>query len=234
MFGGGLLPLVGLNILLGVLVPGIDNWAHLGGLIAGVAIALFLRPLADEITSPTWTTPRRVVTLVVIGLVVGSLVAAATFFIRFRGIFETDAQWMVRREIPGNLSVLVPGTWVEKLHSADHAAYRSICYDGWLEASALDAKSPQQAFLAELNRLGKGGFRLPGNDPLLVNSLVNDLYMRSRVQVRLAGIGRREREQVFILLEKTLVSVGVEIPENLAASFAPARERMLGPLPEPR
>lgn len=38
-----LLPWVGLNLFIGVLVPFIDNLAHLGGLVAGGAMALVLR-----------------------------------------------------------------------------------------------------------------------------------------------------------------------------------------------
>lgn len=40
----GLLMLAGINLLMGFLLPGIDNWAHLGGLAGGVAIGRVLAP----------------------------------------------------------------------------------------------------------------------------------------------------------------------------------------------
>lgn len=42
-----LLAIVGLNIVLGVTVPGIDNWNHMGGLVSGAALGLLLAPRYD-------------------------------------------------------------------------------------------------------------------------------------------------------------------------------------------
>ncbi len=36
--------IVGINLVLGISIPGIDNWAHMGGLISGTLIAFFFIP----------------------------------------------------------------------------------------------------------------------------------------------------------------------------------------------
>ncbi|MBM3944157.1 MAG: rhomboid family intramembrane serine protease [SAR202 cluster bacterium] len=40
----GILTLAGINLVFGFVLPGIDNWAHLGGLAGGMAIGLVLAP----------------------------------------------------------------------------------------------------------------------------------------------------------------------------------------------
>jgi hypothetical protein len=239
MFGGGLLPLIGINIAFGLLVHGIDNSAHLGGLAAGAVVAFFLRPLADEVTPVSWLSVRRVGALVVLGLVVGSLILAGGYFVRYRSIFDTDASWMVTEKLPGNLSVLVPASWVKTARAENSAGFQSVCYDGRLEARAYDvSKGLPPTFLAELARLEKAGFRLVGPAPYLTASLLNDLYMRGRVEARMQGsagvktAAGMQRLQVFLLPGKTLVSIGLEIPENQAGRFVPIQDRILSLLPE--
>lgn len=39
-----LLAIVGLNILLGITLPGIDNWNHMGGLVSGAVLGLIVAP----------------------------------------------------------------------------------------------------------------------------------------------------------------------------------------------
>ena len=43
-FGGGILPLIVLNLILGYSVPGIDNWGHVGGLVTGLLLSGLIPP----------------------------------------------------------------------------------------------------------------------------------------------------------------------------------------------
>lgn len=58
--GGGLagiLGLLGVNLFFGVVVPGIDNWGHLGGLIGGAALAAWLTPRVRPLAAPEGVPP---------------------------------------------------------------------------------------------------------------------------------------------------------------------------------
>jgi rhomboid protease GluP len=43
-FGGGILPLILINLALGFSVPGIDNWGHIGGLFTGMLVSGVMAP----------------------------------------------------------------------------------------------------------------------------------------------------------------------------------------------
>ena len=57
-FGKGILVLIVLNLLLGMTIPHIDNWGHLGGLVGGMALAGLIPPpvpahLATNVEKPS-------------------------------------------------------------------------------------------------------------------------------------------------------------------------------------
>jgi rhomboid protease GluP len=54
--------IIGINLFLGFTIPGIDNLAHLGGLIAGFAMGYGLAP-RYEVTDPYTSTPHVVDTI---------------------------------------------------------------------------------------------------------------------------------------------------------------------------
>lgn len=54
VFGKGLLPWVGVNLFIGLVVPRIDNLGHIGGLIGGAVLALLLQ---DRVLP--WRSPPR-------------------------------------------------------------------------------------------------------------------------------------------------------------------------------
>lgn len=51
-----LLMLIGLNLFLGLSIPGIDNWGHMGGLVAGLVLGVLLAPGYDfqQLPTPPW------------------------------------------------------------------------------------------------------------------------------------------------------------------------------------
>lgn len=84
-----LLAIIGINIVFGITVPGIDNWNHMGGLASGVLLGLFLSPRYD-IERDVSTLSARVVdvnplsrtvwaVLIVAAIVVASVPALANY-----------------------------------------------------------------------------------------------------------------------------------------------------------
>lgn len=69
--------LVGLNLLIGYVLPGIDNLAHLGGLAGGGLVALGLDQPRDQIVGPV----RRLALVAVAALAVGLLVWRTANFV---------------------------------------------------------------------------------------------------------------------------------------------------------
>jgi membrane associated rhomboid family serine protease len=234
MFGGGLLPLIGLNIGFGLFVKGIDNWAHLGGLVAGTAVTLFLRPLADEVTPTTWLRVRRVAALAMLGVVVGAAALAAHNFVRYGSIYDTDIRWVAKKEIPGGLEIRLPASWAEVKRDNETAVFRATGYEAWLEARAVDvSKDTNRAVLAEFAGLQREGFPLPGPWPYSGMALLNELCARGRAETTLTGPKRAQRRQTFLLVGNTLVSLGVVTPEKTPVRFAPVLDRIFDSLPEP-
>jgi rhomboid protease GluP len=54
------LGVIGYNLLYGFMVPAVDNWAHIGGLLAGLALGWFLAP-RYEVAQPDLLGPPQVV-----------------------------------------------------------------------------------------------------------------------------------------------------------------------------
>ena len=48
LFGAGILLAIIINLIFGRFVPHIDNWAHLGGLVTGLALACVIPPIASS------------------------------------------------------------------------------------------------------------------------------------------------------------------------------------------
>ncbi len=238
MFGAGLLPLIGINILFGVLVPGVDNWAHLGGLVSGALVALFLAPLADETTPPGWRSPSRILALALTGVVAGCVAWGAWQFFKGPDVFGTDAKWTLSRRIPGGVNLDIPATWAKAPPAAGDSAaeWVSTIYDARIEARAVDAsKDTDMALALELKRLRGKDFHIVPETNERLGQLVHDLYTRARVDFRLAGPNGRIRQESLILIgSKSLLSIGIEFPGALSASLNPVIERISSSLPRPQ
>ena len=78
--------LAAMNLLNGLTTPGVDNWAHVGGLIGGAALGLAILPLRTSIPGdsyPSWTgwaSRRRVMITAALGAIAiaGILIATLT------------------------------------------------------------------------------------------------------------------------------------------------------------
>lgn len=78
--------------------PDIDNAAHVGGLLAGAAMAWLLVELVDEQASPAHRRSRQWLATTATALAVGSLVWAAPAGVDHRALFET--QTLLREVMP--------------------------------------------------------------------------------------------------------------------------------------
>jgi membrane associated rhomboid family serine protease/Flp pilus assembly protein TadD len=76
-FGGGILPLIVLNLALGFSIPGIDNWGHIGGLFVGMAVSGLLRPPGFEAQSaPDAAGPSQMMVVIPVVIVLLAMGAA--------------------------------------------------------------------------------------------------------------------------------------------------------------
>jgi membrane associated rhomboid family serine protease len=58
-FLGQLIALIGINLLLGATVSGIDNWAHIGGLLCGLWFGVLVVPTGVPVLKSLWLKPGR-------------------------------------------------------------------------------------------------------------------------------------------------------------------------------
>ena len=117
MFGAGLFPLVGLNLLLGFLIPQIDNAAHIGGLIAGFVLGFVVRPRTAAQPGRVMHGLRRVVFVVVCVVVMVSAGYAVRFAMRYPTAVSVDSEFVVERQF-GPVRVSVPATWTVVAHTS--------------------------------------------------------------------------------------------------------------------
>ncbi len=71
---GQILPIAAINLYIGFTLPGIDNWAHMGGLAGGAIVALFLLPDALTERDPH-PAQNALLSLACLGMIVVTLLA---------------------------------------------------------------------------------------------------------------------------------------------------------------
>ena len=92
--GSQLVAGIGLTLASGWLIPGIDNWAHLGGLVGGAAVSALLKPP----TSASDSAPRVDHSLVAaLGVVCFSGIAALNYYPRWQRVLAVEAEgnWLL-------------------------------------------------------------------------------------------------------------------------------------------
>ncbi|MBX5483017.1 MAG: rhomboid family intramembrane serine protease [Myxococcaceae bacterium] len=103
ILGEAAIPIVLLLFLMGFVSPGTDNAAHLGGLLAGVGVALFLRPrLLAELPRTRWAPALR------------ALPSALLLFLVFCGqaiLGDVLPPLRLERDDGFGISIQVPATW---------------------------------------------------------------------------------------------------------------------------
>lgn len=77
VFGRGILPFIVVNLIMGYLIPGIDNWGHLGGLLGGIALAWVIPPPVESFP-PSSTAEHSSQAMVVVPLAVVMAAMAVT------------------------------------------------------------------------------------------------------------------------------------------------------------
>lgn len=89
---------VAISLAQGFMRPGIDNAAHVGGLVAGAAMAWLLVEVVDEQASVRRRRAGQLSAVVVVALGVAGLVATARPGVDHRALFETQA--LLREVLP--------------------------------------------------------------------------------------------------------------------------------------
>ncbi len=113
-FGGGILPLILLNLFLGFTIPGIDNWGHIGGLFVGmVASGLVAPPGLDW--NPALLQPEPSQAMVIIPLAVVILAMGAA-------VEHHRASQAVARLIEDNRKLRVAGHIEQAIQQAQEIA----------------------------------------------------------------------------------------------------------------
>src|SRR5487761_1610308 len=102
IFGVGILLAIAINLIFGRVVPHIDNWAHLGGLIAGLALAWLIPPAAANEGQAVVRRAQPIVILPAI-LVALAIVATANHYLKTREAAQltTDSARLTADHQPG-------------------------------------------------------------------------------------------------------------------------------------
>ena len=92
----GIATIAAINLVIGLIIPNIDNWAHFGGLAGGFVMGLALAPrYLYEIVETPFGTVRRIVALLPLGarwLAVPAFAAFLAAFIWYIGTDVSDTQ----------------------------------------------------------------------------------------------------------------------------------------------
>src|SRR5262249_26543209 len=87
--GSQLVAGIGLTLAFGWLVPGIDNWAHPGGLAGGAAVAALLKPRSAAFDLAVWVVHSLLVALAVVCF---SGIAALNYYPRWQRVLTLEAE----------------------------------------------------------------------------------------------------------------------------------------------
>jgi rhomboid protease GluP len=86
-FGGGILPLIVINLILGYSIAGIDNWGHLGGLLSGMLLSAVIPPPGlDWVPAGPQDEPSQAAVIVPVLVVALAMTAAVDHYRTSRAV----------------------------------------------------------------------------------------------------------------------------------------------------
>ncbi len=90
LFGVGILIVIIINLIFGHFVPHIDNWAHLGGLVTGMALAWLVPPVMESVKKRGRAAAPGIQWIAVLPVVLVAVAAAATasHYLTSRQVFQ--------------------------------------------------------------------------------------------------------------------------------------------------
>ncbi len=209
-YGWGLLPYPVISLLTGITAENVDNWSHLGGLVAGSLLATFLDP---EVLPGRRRSNRRVRALSAVAA------AGAAVFIALRGPAlvplsqEADEGWVFAR----------PAYWSECWSTTGDSGWCSVVDDASFVAVDVVYHRPvdlDEAAEALVRRYGRGTAR-----PVVLR----------REELRASGLAgrhivlRADEAGVEHVVDATVFVRGV-VEYRLVATVPAARARHYAPL----
>jgi membrane associated rhomboid family serine protease/Tfp pilus assembly protein PilF len=88
-FGGGILPLIVINLILGYSIAGIDNWGHLGGLLAGMLLSAVIPPPGlDWVPASPQDEPSQAAVIIPVLVVALAMAAAVDHYRTSRAVMR--------------------------------------------------------------------------------------------------------------------------------------------------
>lgn len=200
-FGRGLIPWIVLNLALGFLIDGIDNYAHIGGLVAGVLVSLTLTARID----PSREEPsanRALLSLASLGII---LAFAATIVMMLSSLFAPaplalPERWRTVKDERLFLEFRIPGPMipVETENPDGSMQYGEPNFGFWVALERLsDTGMPLELILKELLREAEAEH---GVDILSHGETSLAAYPARRIHLRLRppDDGRRYDLEVFL------------------------------------
>ena len=146
LLGDAAIPTVLGLLLIGITSQGVDNWAHVGGLLAGIASGGLMRPRLLAEARPLWWEPalRAAPSLAVLTAV---FLGEPLFFGQFLPRFRTE-----RSDLFG-LTMPVPAGWVSGADPLGTIAwYNGLSNDGRASLAAQAIEMPEGADVNEAAR----------------------------------------------------------------------------------
>jgi len=149
---GGILPCIGYNLLFGFMVPGIDNTAHMGGLIAGLVCAILINPIVLSKKNLSYYCKIFFLILAISPFLIETYVAYRAF------VFEsyvTSYPLMDYKDGKGKVLFKYPGILSgEKIAEGEKLSFPGLCliiFNTADKKGITDIKKEADKLIAEIN-----------------------------------------------------------------------------------